>query len=92
MTKQQKEDIKEIANHYGLRSQEDVAIEECSELIKAILKRRRKVGSIADIVDELADVEIMCEQLECLYDCKEMVEAKIDFKIARQRTRMEMGE
>lgn len=92
MTKQQKEDIKQIANHYGLRSQEDVAIEECSELIKAILKRRRRIGEVADIIDELADVEIMCKQLECLYGCEAKVEAKIDFKIARQRARMETGE
>ena len=30
--------IKEIANHYGLEKQLDQTVEECSELIQAIMK------------------------------------------------------
>ena len=33
--------IKEIANHYGLEKQLDQTVEECSELIQAIMKWKR---------------------------------------------------
>lgn len=81
-----REELLFIINCYGCKSQEDVAIEELSELQKAILKHRRKPGveTWAEIVDEIADVEIMVEQLKIIYSCYKEVEERKAYKIGRQ--------
>lgn len=51
---------------WGVDLQLDVAIEEMSELTKAIIKRRRfphQAGTLAKIIEEIGDVEIMMEQM-----------------------------
>ena len=70
----------------------DIAIEECAELIKALLKARRRSGSIEDIIDEIADVTIMCEQLKIMFGCEKEVAERIDYKINRQLERMDRNE
>lgn len=79
-----------IINSYGTKSQEDVAIEEMAELQKAILKHRRYTGNEtrAEIIDEIADVEIMIEQLKIIFSCKKEVENRIYYKIERQIKRI----
>lgn len=48
---------------YGFPAQAAMVVEECSELTNAICKfRRGRVGN-DDIITEIADVMIMCEQL-----------------------------
>lgn len=52
---------------FGPESQINMAIEECAELINALCKLRRdRVGTI-DVVTEIADVQIMCEQLAYMF-------------------------
>lgn len=99
MTEEQKRKVKGIAVYYGIKSQEQVAIEECAELIQAITKSNRRkdstkefIASISDIAEEIADVLIMCEQLAYLYGIEAVVNEQIDFKIARQLDRMEKGQ
>lgn len=99
MTEEQKKKVEDIAYHYGMRQQEQIAIEECAELIKAITKSNRgeQTGSeyvkkIADIASEIADVLIMCEQLTYLYGIGEIVQEQIEYKISRQLVRMRKGE
>lgn len=99
MTEKQKKAVHEIAVHYGMQSQEQVAIEECAELIKAITKSNRRkmdakgfIAGITEIAEEIADVLIMCEQLTYLYGIGEVVKEQIDYKISRQLDRMEKGE
>ena len=77
-----------IIEHYGVDIQKDIAIEECSELIKAICKYKRTLDHVEDIVDEIADVEIMLNQLKIIFDCFGGVEERIDFKIKRQLERI----
>jgi len=79
-----------IINTYGTVSQIDMAIEECSELQKALLKHRRKPdgNTRKNIIDEIADVQIMLEQLQIIYSCKDEVNDRIDFKIDRQIERI----
>lgn len=87
-----------IVDTYGIEPQVDMAIEECSELIKALLKYRRKqYGSEgfckdslrADILDEVVDVSIMLEQLKIIYGFSEKkVEERIEFKLNRQMERI----
>jgi NTP pyrophosphatase (non-canonical NTP hydrolase) len=71
---------------WGGKAQEDMAIEECSELIKAICKFRRskKVGieELNNIIDEVADVTIMMRQMSIIVG-EDKVEERIKFKIER---------
>ncbi len=79
--------LKEIIETYGQVSQEDIAIEEMSEFIKAIIKHRRyhTEQTATDIREEIADVKIMVTQLEMIYgDVSDIV----DFKIIRQKYRL----
>lgn len=54
--------------HYGEQAQVDMMIEEMSELTKALLKQRRGYDVLWNILEELADVRIMLEQMEIIYD------------------------
>lgn len=79
---------------YGTNPQIDMAVEEMSELTKALMKWRRAKGAgLTDardcIVDELADVRIMVRQMEILFQCEDEVERRIDFKTKRQSERLE---
>ena len=79
---------------YGTQPQVDVASEEMSELIKALLKWRRAKGAELikardNIIDEIADVRIMCRQMEILFQAENEVEKRIDFKVDRQRKRLD---
>lgn len=66
---------------FGERAQEEVAIEECSELIQAISHKHR--GREHNIAEEIADVEIMLEQLKIINGCHKNVENIKKRKIAR---------
>lgn len=92
MTQKQLRDLNTIVETYGSDKQEDMAIEECSELIKAILKFRRsnaKDSNLRDaVIDEIADVQIMLAQLGIIFNCVGEVNERIDFKIDRQMGRI----
>ena len=66
---------------FGEKAQEDVAIEECSELIQAISHKHR--GREHNIAEEIADVEIMLEQLKIINNCAEEVAAIHKEKVER---------
>lgn len=76
-------DLINIANHYGLEHQLGKCKEELGELIKAIDSLDEKA-----IVEEIADVEIMTEQLKYLMRTEPSVEIYKDYKIARQLRRI----
>lgn len=89
--------IKDIANHYGVSHQSNKAIEEMAELTQALCKISDapacdpKVPSLLDsVIDEIADVCVLMEQMKLFYGPKE-VEDRIDFKIDRQIERICMG-
>ena len=85
-----KDNLLFVIDSYGVRSQEDVAIEEMAELQKAIIKIRRynDENTRKEIIEEIADVEIMLSQLKIIYSCKEEVERLIDYKIEREIKRI----
>lgn len=89
MNVQQTESCHAIANFYGIDSQSLIAIEEMSELTKELCKDQRGYDRNKGIIEELADVSIMIEQLIALYDCKKEVSDMIDYKVNRQLRRME---
>ena len=66
---------------YGGEKQERQAIEECSELITAISHKHR--GRPHNIPEEIADVEIMLEQLKIINNCGVEVEKIHKEKINR---------
>lgn len=66
---------------YGSFAQTDVAIEEMAELTQALIHNRR--GRPANIAEEIADVEIMLEQLKIIHRCEEEVRRIKDAKIRR---------
>ncbi len=89
---------------YGAENQVDIAIEEMSELTKALLKERRQAKkgfdvSAAetfktledDISEEMADVIIMLVQLQMIFNNKEEVSRYINSKVERLKARMGGG-
>lgn len=86
INKPYKENIMEKAiKQNGLDMQLTVAIEELSELQKAICKYKR--GEEHNIEEEIADVKIMIEQLETLFDKTKIKEWKVK-KIERLEKRL----
>lgn len=77
------EDLKYIADHYGLEHQLGKCKEELGELIKAIDSLDERA-----ITEEVADVEIMTKQLKYLMRIEPSVEIYKDYKIARQLRRI----
>ena len=94
--------LHDIAGYYGSTAQSRQCIEECAELIQAISKWDRAQSSgdtekvktvVSRMVEEIADVRIMLDQLIYLYGCSEEVDKMIDEKINRHIVRigMEIG-
>lgn len=88
------EKLRKIANYYGWADQTIIAIEEMSELQKAICKWHRD-GMTREVenflVDEIADTLIIVRQLEYLLG-PERVGNRIKEKLDRQIERMGRGE
>lgn len=63
--------LTQAIERFGQDAQERMMFEEMSELQKAMCKLSRGKGCIDDIAQEIADVEIMLEQMKILYDCYE---------------------
>lgn len=73
--------LRAAINTFGEKSQEGVAIEECAELIQALSHKHR--GRENNIAEEIADVEIMLEQLKIINDCRDEVKKIHKQKIER---------
>ena len=89
------EKIRAIARHYGKEPQMGVAQEECAELIQAISKIRRKgetVETLDNLVEEIADVSIMCAQLEELFGVRASIAWRMHQKLKRQLERIAEGD
>ena len=89
------EKIRAIARHYGKEPQMGVTQEECAELIQAVSKVRRKgetVETLDNLVEEIADVSIMCAQLEELFGVRASVAWHMHQKLDRQLERIAEGD
>lgn len=75
--------------HYGQQMQMLVAIEEMSELTKEIVKHRRGEDNRRQVAEEIADVGIMLEQLELMFNCMELTQDIREEKLARLKKRLE---
>lgn len=76
--------------HYGRDSQMDKAIEEMSELTKAIcdFKREETVQNTVNVIEETADVWIMVAQMMIIFGAGE-VDNMIEVKLTRLKERIE---
>ena len=61
-------------NHFGKQSQILMLFEEMAELQKEICKNSRGRNNFYDIAEEIADVQIMLEQMIILFNCRDEVE------------------
>ena len=95
-----------IANEYGYDAQSRQCIEEMAELTQAINKFWRKQlrcdkvslegagfrnEEYQNLVEEIADVEIMLEQMKVFMDCEDAVTEVVEEKLKRQIDRITKG-
>ena len=79
---------KRALDWWGRTAQLDQCVEECAELIQAINKYKR--GHVVDgLVDELADVHVMINQLAILVG-RDKVGERVDFKLKRLATKLDI--
>jgi hypothetical protein len=62
--------LQKAVDTFGEISQRDMAIEECSELIKALCKFKRQISeaSLAAVIEETVDVSLAAEQMRMIFD------------------------
>ena len=68
---------------YGREHQIHKAQEELSELNRALSRDRQGEREKKHIAEEIADVRIMCRQLELIYGIEELVNGQIKYKLRR---------
>ena len=73
----------EAIKTFGALPQMVIAIEECSKLQKEITKIIRKKGNLTNLAKEIADVEIMLEQLKLIFTIHDKVIEQKGVKIER---------
>ncbi|MBE6455684.1 MAG: hypothetical protein IJO11_07420 [Alphaproteobacteria bacterium] len=82
--------LKKAIAKWGNHAQLLMVLEEMSELQKEILKNiNRRKDNVDAIIDEVADVEIMLEQLKYIYQIDEAVKQRIPVKLEKVKARLE---
>lgn len=76
---------------YGSTLQIAMVFEEMSELQKELCKYLRGRGSLEHIAEEIADVEIMLEQMKMLFCCTDDVRNERRRKVERLKDRLDNG-
>ncbi len=82
--------LKVIAEHYGKECQLRQLMEECAEVILEASHSIRLKGCTVNLIREIADVEIMIEQVKYLFniseeDIEEIKAEKIERQLGRIR-------
>ena len=84
---------RQILDYWGLDKQINQVSEECAELIIALNKYRRapdnKKPDLRTVAEEIADVQIMLEQMKEAFKCKELVAYLMDEKLDRTLKRIQ---
>ena len=60
--------LKKVIERYGVKNQINMAKEELAELIVALSHKERARVPIDSVIEEMADVTIMIEQLKLIYN------------------------
>lgn len=78
-----KELYRRAIDTYGPDAQTRMVMEEMAELQKELCKNSRGADNLASIAEEIADVEIMLEQMMVLHDCESLVAGYKKYKLDR---------
>ena len=91
MTHENNQKCLKILKHYGVSPQLRKLAEECGEAVQAALKYDYRANEITKqlLINELADVEIMLQQLKLAIGY-ETVNKEIDFKLNKQLREIEL--
>lgn len=87
---ERKEIYEKALRTWGTQAQIMMALEEMSELTKELCKHFRESHNGAEIIDEVADVTIMMEQLRLIFGINEAVCEQMDVKMLRLKKRLGM--
>ena len=87
---ERKEIYEKALKTWGTQAQIMMALEEMSELTKELCKHFRGRPNGAEIIDEVADVTIMMEQLRLIFRINEAVCEQMDVKMLRLKKRLGM--
>lgn len=87
-----KEVYKRALSIYGEKNQVVMMFEEMSELQKALTKHLRGTTDKRAITNEIADVGIMLEQMELLFNIENDVSERKQFKVERLMARLDRKE
>lgn len=91
MEKVSKELCQKAIDAWGTDAQLLMVLEEMSELQKEILKNiNRGKDNLPEIIEEIADVEIMLEQAKYIYNIEKEVADMIPEKLKKVKARLEM--
>ena len=77
---------------WGPDAQTMMVMEEMSELQKELCKSMRGADNRLAIAEEIADVQIMLEQMMSLYQCETLVEQNKQIKLRRLAARLGLEE
>lgn len=77
-----------ILDHYGAENQVRQTLEELDELATTLASYSANDATSEEVIDELADVMVMCEQM-CELFGRQAVNERIHYKLSRQLRRME---
>lgn len=86
-----KEKEKEIIEHYGVMPQLKHLQGEMFELTEAIINHENEMtkGNLSHIIEELADVQVMIDQLKTYYKVKDIdLNKEMEYKVNRQMNRI----
>lgn len=88
MTRHDNEICRAALEAFGAEAQMVISIEEMSELTKELCKHRRGRDNVEAIAEEIADVEIMLQQMVMLFDCSFTVDKFRRYKLERLAERI----
>lgn len=83
-----KELYRRALDAYGAEAQTRMVFEEMAELQKELCKNSRGQDNWRHIAEEIADVEIMLEQMMVLHDCESLVDRYKRYKLDRLEERL----
>lgn len=83
------QNIKHIARHYDFQHQVKKTTEECGEFIVALSKLANDEGTQADVLEEMADVMVMMQQMQYFLNIDSaLLHKTMETKVHRQIERM----
>ena len=88
MTEKERAVFQKALKAWGGEAQVLCLLEEMAELQEALCKHKRGRRTLEDIAEEIADVEIMLDQMKLLFHIEKEAEAQRARKIARVEERL----